>query len=621
MYKITVLFVAVLFVGSLFAQTDFGIPSVFPKEIVNSRHSAATGGVTLYFNFDVIDTYNVVEEHPVLPLTMSKTFYSTNNQTSYSNINMTVIGAPDYDNTYQGNFALPAVANLYFYHQVATESTFSSTSPKNTGDVFPAPDNKMANMHDDPAGDNEPIVLDASHDWSNTDLRNFKLSYSDTRMYIEMITDGGLNTSHTGQKQLECGWLPDKYADVYHIYGIPVINPNAPYPDSIIYAVIYADLNITFLGMGIIITPGVYKIVVPGEGAGIPDYLDAFTKISTTGTNYNYNTSGANLNMWFNLDLLTSDPDFGPLRDDSLIVSGCGIGSAWLAYKSCYSVVTDTFNYVVNDFSKNCAYYMKTGFEPLGNNTAPYFTAHDTSTSGTNYTFYVTYKDDENNQPTMRRMHLNVDGVPVGGSPFTMYSSDRTYDDGAQYYCTRSIVDPSIIIYRFQFSDGEFEINLTDTILFDVMSFNTEGDTFFILDLPFSNTYAMDYRRAGEPFIVTNNGTINIDFGLLITAIDPAGSWAPGYYQDSNQYVLRARFNQETTAGEFQPVADLIMDGATKWATADLFGPEGSDIPPSPTEGSSNNFWLQFVAPTYSDFVDPTPVTIEVTVYVRQHIP
>ncbi|MEM4270674.1 MAG: hypothetical protein QXO70_01105, partial [Candidatus Pacearchaeota archaeon] len=297
----------------LFAQGDFGIPSVIPKQLLNACNSAPPALGQVIFNFDVFDTANPSHGHPVLPITYNRIFISTDNQASWTNYEPVLMGTIGYENTYYYGYDLPlSSGTFYYYCQIATDSTVTSQAPKNFSETFPPPLNLLANIHDDPANDDLPIVLYSTYNWENTDLRNFKLGYSDNKMFVQMTTNGGFATSHTNLKQLECGILPDKYVDVYHLYAAPIINPEAPYNDSIFYAVIYGNMNVTFLVIGIVITPGVYKIVKPGPSASITDYLNAYTKISTDGVNFNYSISGNTLDMCFTISLLTSDPDFGP---------------------------------------------------------------------------------------------------------------------------------------------------------------------------------------------------------------------------------------------------------------------------------------------------------------------
>ncbi|HHS49976.1 MAG TPA: T9SS type A sorting domain-containing protein [candidate division Zixibacteria bacterium] len=266
--------------------------------------------------------------------------------------------------TYYYDYTAPiAGEDVHYYFQVGTDSTFSSQAPKNTVETFPPPANRIANIHNDPIGDHEPVnVGGTDYYWNNMDLVNYKMGYSDGKIYAQITTNGGFATSHNDVNLRYCGISPFGYwqkVDVNHIYAVPIINPLGEFNDSIFYGVLYADVNITFLGIGIVITPGVYKIVSPGEDAGISDYLGAYTKISNAST-YGYNINGNVLNMWFDPSIIFDDPDFGDLPDENFFYTGAGIASAYEMRSSCSELVPDTFAYVVNDFSNNTAFYLDT---------------------------------------------------------------------------------------------------------------------------------------------------------------------------------------------------------------------------------------------------------------------
>ncbi|MBN1756102.1 hypothetical protein JW877_07830 [bacterium] len=615
MKRALIVFVLLGMIATLCAQDDFGIPSVYPKEIKDVCNSAAVGGGTFFFNFDAVDTMNDPED--ILPATSSKVLYSTNNQTSYSSQNMSIIGGSGYESTYQTSITLPATGTVYYYYQLGTDSTFSSLLPKNTAETFPPGNNLLANIHDDPAGDYTHMVIGGvSQNWNNVDLRNFKFGYSNNKIYVQITSNGGFATSHTGIKQHECGWL-DKEVDVFHIYGVPLINPASENNDSVFFAVLYADVYINYLIYVIDIGAGVYKITTPGEDAGIEEYLDAYECISSPST-FGTNINGDVLNMWFTKSLLTSDPDFGPLPDDNSIVTGCGIASAYVGYKSCESLVPDTFAYAVHDFSKNTVVYLDTPQKTIGTNSAPTFTAHShpyTMPAEIAYvTFLVTYDDNDNNQPTQRQ--ITIEGVGT----FDMSTNDHIYNDGAEFSYERNFTNPSIIRYTYTFSDGQHTINLSDSILFDFLSFNTSADTFEIYDLNFGNTYTMDAREDDQPFVLTNNGTVPLDWGLSIIFIEDP--WGSGYSPDTNQFVIRARFNtSDEEPGEFVPLDDYITD-VTKWADLSIFGPNGYNIPAAGEPSNWNSLWLQFIAPTISTVYGPGNIQeIRLNLVAREHMP
>ncbi|MBN2544083.1 hypothetical protein JXI42_14580 [bacterium] len=109
-----------------------------------------------------------------------------------------------------------------------------------------------------------------------------------------------------------------------------------------------------------------------------------------------------------------------------------------------------------------------------------------------------------------------------------------------------------------------------------------------------------------EVIILTVRSTYNTNLGLKIT--DPGAFWVPGYTQADDRFVLRAKFNDSPTAPPaFSPSLDVLRSTLT-WATTDIFGPGGINIP----TGTSENLWLQFIAPTLSSTYLEQTITIEV---------
>jgi len=613
----------------LFAQGDFGIPSTKPKEVFNLCNSAPPASGTVTFNVDIIDTLNEPEE--VIPMTSSKIYISTNNQANWTGYDISNIGGTGYENTYYYDYLLPiASGTFYYYFQVGTDSTVTSQAPKNSSETFPPPNNLMANIHDDPAGDDLPIVLDATHNWENTDLRNFKLGYSDNKMYIQITSNGGFATVHSHLLQLDCFF--DKYVDVYHLYAAPIINPQAEFNDSIFYAVIYGDLDISFLGIGITITPGVYKIINPGEGAGIADYLDAYEKISD-GSNYGYNIAGNVLNMWFDISLLTSDPHFGPLPDDNGILTGCGIASAFMAYKECLSLVTDTFAYVVNDFSRNTGFYMTTLSDVVDENTAFSLSGLSSDATAESIDISITYNDGDNNLPTIHQ--IEIGGCYPG--IYDMYAYDHSYDDGSVFVANIAMPNPYKVPYRFIFSDGMyFETTAWDTINtgLEIYAFEVNGLEEVAISLDTISCKDTVILETADSIRVENQGSVPIDLGLRVISIsdaDPPISFSVAGEAGKDTFAVRAIFNESSTApagSAFDDVNNYLSD-VIIWATETIFGDGGFHLLPmcynggfASDEDISDKLWLKFVAPRYSSHsTEDMNLTMQIEMRSRVSLP
>ncbi|MBN1755171.1 PPC domain-containing protein [bacterium] len=117
-----------------------------------------------------------------------------------------------------------------------------------------------------------------------------------------------------------------------------------------------------------------------------------------------------------------------------------------------------------------------------------------------------------------------------------------------------------------------------------------------------------------EVINVENCGTINIDLGLYI--YDSGRYWEASYTNDYNRFILRARFDSTLEPPAFfHPMLDYIKY-TTVWSTDYIFGPMGYNL----EVGSSNNLWLQFVAPTYSSVYEEEQM-IQLTLKAKIHLP
>ncbi len=128
-----------------------------------------------------------------------------------------------------------------------------------------------------------------------------------------------------------------------------------------------------------------------------------------------------------------------------------------------------------------------------------------------------------------------------------------------------------------------------------------------------------------ERFTITNIGNTPLDFGLNVTDVTDR-MWVPGYYPTENVFVVRAQFNDETVPpAPFSMSRDYIKDELS-WATAGIFGvfgPSGTNMLPwdhYPGSESTDNLWLQFVAPTTSTFYN-VAMEIKVKLNARYYMP
>ncbi len=620
--------IALVVVFSVSGQDDFGIPSLIPYELFDPCNSAPPEAGQATFNVDIIDTMNEDLSSP-MPLLTKKIYISTSDMASWSNYDMTLIGTTGYENTYR--YIWPVTGDFHYYYQFSTDSTISSESPKYSGTGF-ATASYLVNLHDDPAGDDASITVEGdTYNWTNTDLRNFKMSYSDTRLYFRMVTEGGLNTGHSYVIR-ECGsWITwDQYVNFYHLYAFPLINPNSPYPDSIVYAVVYGDIDISFLGVGLTIEPGVYKIVIPGSGAELSDYLDAYTKISNS-TNFWHTTSGNTLSMYFDKSLLTADPDFGDFPDDDGFVTGAGIVSLALWPKACggipYVDIPDTFYYAVHDFSKNTAFYMRTHEDNMNENTDFTLGLVGSASWEDSLRINVLYTDADNNLPTNKQLEIG------GCYPFIydMYSYDHQYDDGASFQYTVPMSTPAKVPYRFIFSDGmDWQTTEWDTLETGISTIDVTVNNRIeaSLDIGDMNVFEEYVVPLSDSFAIVNEGQVAIDLGLRVVSItdgvnslDVADEPAVGSF--SIRGILGNLYPSPSRYDDIQNrLSNIVL-----WCDDYHFGGGGYNLLPKCYNSEltsrieySDKLFLKIMSPVYASMDSDWDLTITIEVTARTHL-
>ncbi|HHS49686.1 MAG TPA: hypothetical protein ENN07_01035 [candidate division Zixibacteria bacterium] len=155
MKKTLLLFFALCFVITAFAQFEVGISLAFPREIAYPCNSAGVATGQTYFHADFIDTLNSGSTTS-FPVTSAKTHISTNGGTSWlTPLTMSSLTEMHYEDTWQSSRTNAASGNVMYYFQCETESTFTTETPKNDPVSFPLPANKSAHVND-PTGDHEP---------------------------------------------------------------------------------------------------------------------------------------------------------------------------------------------------------------------------------------------------------------------------------------------------------------------------------------------------------------------------------------------------------------------------------------------------------------------------------
>ncbi|MBN1756267.1 hypothetical protein JW877_08660, partial [bacterium] len=232
---------------------------------------------------------------------------------------------------------------------------------------------------------------------------------------------------------------------------------------------------------------------------------------------------------------------------------------------------------------------------------------------------------DKQFQCTVQKSHLRnygdiiIDGVTY---PNTFEQNFWTYS-GSTYELTVTTPDGAgDTLYNFDhWSEGgdpsPTHITLpVDTNTVYTAVYDTEYITIELTAIPSSwdlgiiGLYDTRTMTEGEVIILGVRSPYNVNLGLRIA--NTGLFWSSGYAPDEDKFVLRARFDDNYFPPPlFQPSLDYVKTTLT-WATEDVFGPGGINIP----SDSSENLWLQFIAPVLSTTFDPQTIILEVWVQV-----
>lgn len=204
---------------------------------------------------------------------------------------------------------------------------------------------------------------------------------------------------------------------------------------------------------------------------------------------------------------------------------------------------------------------------------------------------------------------------------------------GATEYDLDMVADPDSV-YKFLYWDdgsprmhdeGPIERHVEKTAMYDsdqaLLSFEVtvdgDPDSIWQLDtVEIVNTVTMETE---DMFHIQNTGNVPLDFGLAVVGVTDH-MWTPGHASEDNRFVLRARFNDDTSPPTvFSMSRDYIRD-AVSWASEGVsgtFGPGGVNVRPSEDYGppeSTENLWMQFIAPSLSDAYD---IEMQIIVYMQ----
>ncbi len=130
-----------------------------------------------------------------------------------------------------------------------------------------------------------------------------------------------------------------------------------------------------------------------------------------------------------------------------------------------------------------------------------------------------------------------------------------------------------------------------------ILSFSISDTVWFAGNLEYNETKCMN---SYESIYLQNTGDVDLNWGLWIR--DDGPRWSTSFLNGIDVYNLRAQFTNSTIAPEcitYHPVNDWV-DYNMVWATDEIFGTEGSNVPPSGMNWAY--LWFYFKSPTRSSY-------------------
>ena len=571
----------------------FSLGLIFAVEINDVANSAPDGNVIL-FNFDLVENDRSLVD--------SSLYVSDDSQASWSRYDLYFDGSLGYENTYYQEIEI--VTDFFYYCRFETDSILLTESPEYLGSVEWPSNNYYADGQVDIEDDDMGITIeDSIFNYANTDLRQLKLSYSDSMVYIKLLTSGDIEIQrnplirHCSNPFLT--W--DQYVNFYYFYEIEIINPELAV-DSVRYVILYADVEIYLSGIAISLDPGIYR-VREVSGSSILDYFFGYEKINNS-TNFNYACLEDSISFSFEKSLLTSESEFGELASSQDIFLSTRIFTIASWAKGCESIGNDTIFTYVNDNLKDVVYYMRTHYQDAGNE-IPELNTPSCVYVSSGFELEVNYYDTDNNCPTMRYLE-------IGGCYPTfhqMWSADHQYGDSSTFTVLIDSVYSYSFPYRFIFCDGSDTVRTAwDTVFtgiatIDISTYSSVAwlDTFDI--------GGHSFIREEDTVIIVNEGTIPIDFGIeLVSITDSIGRFfATDDTIGINQFNTKVIFSDYSPGiFEYGDLENISSFGEILWADENLFAGGGYSVMPECYNGSvvdylsrSEKIYMKLSAPTY----------------------
>ncbi len=330
-------------------------------------------------------------------------FYSTDNQQSWQNQLMSLVGQPGYESTYATTITAPNSGNVYYYIRAENPLAASTLSPFNSENTWPVPMNLLALGNNDPTGD----AQGAEGNW--LDLTGLWVGYSQDRFYVL------LTNNHNS-------WPLYSFPQPWYIYSAGFVNPEAP-SDSYAFALCYANIPAVF-------TSGLYLINL---------YTGDFSRIA----DIELQTNGNRLYLRTLINDLVSHPKFGPWPNNT----------GYLAVAANTQSVYPIGGNYVRDTIKPIYFYA--GYTPVFRvevNRSPVLSNPTVQprvgTPEINFLFSVQYADEDNNLPVERL--IVIDDTVL----YEMIPTGHRYRDGVPFRWQRAGFGAGWHRFYFRFNDG-----------------------------------------------------------------------------------------------------------------------------------------------------------------------
>ena len=383
-----------------------GLAQDYPTPYAQSTSSAPTA--LTYFNFDISDSLYIDGA-------TSELCYRDQSKTSWSSAPMDLLYETCTTFTYSGSTSYqPPSDMLEWYFRSYNDTAVITGSPKNSDDLFPVPAHLLADLGDDPSGDQE------GGGGNNVDITHCYASYSDTKLYLRLDNNGG-------------GFPTSSGLFTYYMYLVGLVNPNAS--DSVAYALMYAS--------NILYSSGLYAL----------DLSDSsLTQIAAITTNI----SGNSLSMSCNISDLVAQPGWPEWPPEA--------GFVGIAPVTATALITD-IGY--NDFGKSGIFIPSSHLLDFAvANSIPVLTDQGIVADDVgNVTTEITYTDADNHLAVLRNLHFD-------GTQYDMLACDKDYDGGAIFGAELTVTESNWYSYYFEFSDGAETITTPlDSIYIDVITF------------------------------------------------------------------------------------------------------------------------------------------------------